>query len=143
MLIGEFHKAVDSGGLVIPPRLCAKLGDQVTLTRGIERCVLVYPAEAWQALIEKMQARLLFTRRDARAFARLMFSGAQACTPDAEGRIPLPDGLLQYAGIEGEAVLVGVGTHLELWSPRRWQEVADRMIEEGVTIAEGLRDLGV
>jgi MraZ protein len=90
-----------------------------------------------------VQARLPFTRRDARAFARLMFSEALVCTPDAEGRIPLPDGLIQYAGIEGEAVLVGVGTHLELWSPQRWQETTDHVMEESVTIAEGLKDLGV
>lgn len=143
MLLGEFCGVVDNGELVIPPRLWAGLGEQVTLTRGIERCLLVYPAEAWQALAEKMQARLPFTSRDARAFARLMFSGALTCAPDAEGRIPLPDGLRQYAGIEGEAVLVGVGTHLELWSPQRWQEAAERMIVEGVAIAEGLKDLGV
>ena len=143
MLLGEFRGVVDNGGLVIPPRLWVGLGEQVTLTRGIERCLLVYPAEAWQALAEKVQARLLFTSRDARAFARLMFSGALTCAPDAEGRIPLPDGLRKYAGIAGDAVLVGVGTHLELWSPQRWQQAVDHAIEESVTIAEGLKGLGV
>ena len=41
----------------------------------------------------------------------------------AQGRIGLTDELLQHAGVEKEAVLVGMLTRFEIWSPERWAEV--------------------
>ena len=144
MLLGEFHCAADtSGRLTIPTEFCTELGGGLTLTRGIERCLFIYPTEEWRRLAEKMRCRLPLTSRDARAFARLMFSGALTCVPDQQGRIPLPDNLRQYAGIENEAIVVGLCTHLEVWSPRRWQEVRVQIVEEGVAVVESLSHLGV
>ncbi|HID62365.1 MAG TPA: division/cell wall cluster transcriptional repressor MraZ [Anaerolineae bacterium] len=144
MLLGEFRCAADSGGrLTIPAEFCAELGEGLVLTRGIERCLFVYPAEEWRRLAEKMRCRLPLTSRDARAFARLMFSGALACVPDQQGRIPLPSNLRQYAGIEDEAIVVGLYTHLEVWSPQRWQEVRAEMVEEGTAAVERLSHLEV
>jgi MraZ protein len=144
MLLGEFFCAADtSGRLAIPTELRAELGEGLTLTRGIERCLFVYPAEEWRKLAKKMKSRLPLTSRDARAFARLMFSGALTCAPDGQGRIPLPSNLRQYAGIENEAVVVGLYTHLEVWSPERWREVRARMVEEGTTVVERLNHLEI
>jgi len=144
MLLGEFRCVADSSGrLTIPAGFCAELSEGLTLTRGIDKCLFVYPAEEWRRLAEKMQCRLPLTSRDARAFARLMFSGALSCVPDQQGRIPLPDSLRQYAGIEDEAIVVGLCTYLEVWSPQRWQEVRAEMVEEGVSAVERLSHLGV
>ena len=144
MLLGEFQCAADEGGrLSIPTQLCAELGDGLTLTRGIERCLFAYPTDEWQRLAERIERLLPLTNRDARAFGRLMFSGALTCTPDGQGQIPLPKNLRQYAGIQDRAVVIGVGTHLEIWNPQRWQEVRDRIDEESIAIVERLSDLGV
>jgi MraZ protein len=144
MFLGEFHCTADSSGkLTIPAEFSTELGEGLTLTRGIDRCLFIYPAEEWQKLAEKMHGRLPLTNRDARTFARLMFSGAQACTPDQRGQIPLPGSLRRYAGIEGEAVVIGLCTHLEVWSPQRWQEVNDQAMAEGAAVAERLSHLEI
>jgi MraZ protein len=143
MLLGEFHCAADGERLQIPTEFCAELGEGLTVTRGIERCLFVYPAGEWQRLAEKIQGRLPLTNRDARAFARLVFSGALACLLDPQGGISLPDSLRQYAGIEDEAVVIGLCTHLEIWSTQRWQEVRAQMVEEGVAAVERLSHLGI
>jgi MraZ protein len=144
MLLGEFRcVADDSGRLNIPAELCPELAEGLALTRGIERCLFAFPAEEWQELAEKMRAQLPLTSRDARAFTRLMFAGALTCVPDQRGQIPLPGDLREYAGIEEEAVVVGLCTHLEIWSPQRWQEVRARMVEEGTAVAERLSQCGV
>jgi len=72
-----------------------------------------------------------------------VFSGALACTPDQQGQIPLPGNLRQYAGIEDEAVVIGLCTHLEVWSPQRWQEVNDQTTKEGAAVAERLTHLAI
>jgi MraZ protein len=144
MLLGEFHCAADrSGRLRIPAEFRAELGGGLTLTRGVERCLFVYPAGEWRRLADKMRKRLPLTSQDARAFARLMFSGALTCAPDRQGRIPLPSNLRQYAGIEEQAVVVGLCTHLEVWSPERWREVRDQMVEEGMATVERLNHLEI
>jgi MraZ protein len=144
MFLGEFHCTTDGNGrLIIPIEFRAKLAEGLIVTRGIERCLFIYPAEEWLKLAKKMRLRLPLTSRDARAFARLIFAGALVCVPDQQGRVPLPNNLRQYAGIEDQAIVVGLYTHLEIWSPRRWQEVVAQMVKEGAAVAESLSHLGI
>jgi MraZ protein len=144
MLLGEFHcTADDSGKLTIPAKLCAELGEGLTVTRGIERCLFVYPAGEWAKLADKMHRQLPLTNRDARSFARLMFSGALSCVPDEQGQITLPSNLRQYANIKDEVIVVGLATHLEIWNPQRWEEIREQMAEEGAAVVERLSHLGV
>jgi MraZ protein len=144
MLLGEFECTADKGGrLTIPVEFSTEFGEGLTLTRGIDRCLFIYPAEEWRKLVEKIQRQLPLTNRDGRLFARLMFSGALTCTPDRQSQIPLPDNLRQYAGIDKEAIVIGLYTHLEVWSPQRWREVNEQTVEEGAAVAERLTHLEI
>lgn len=144
MLLGEFHCAIDSDGrLTIPSEFLAELTGGLTVTRGIERCLFVYPNEEWRRLARKMQTHFRLTNPDARAFARLMFSGAQTCVPDRQGRVVLPDHLRKYAGIDRSAVAIGLWSHLEIWSTQRWEEILARLSTQGPAVAERLSHLEV
>jgi MraZ protein len=144
MLIGEFRCRTDEGGRVtIPSEFRSELGEGATVTRGIDHCLMVYPAAKWQTLAEEIEHQLPLTSKLARAFNRLMFSGAAACALDQEGQIELPDPLREYAGIDGEVVIVGLFSHLEIWSPRQWQEMRSEALGDGVALAEGLREFGI
>ncbi|OQA23758.1 MAG: cell division protein MraZ [Chloroflexi bacterium ADurb.Bin360] len=124
MFLGEFHCQADTqGSLTLPGAIRSVLEGELTLTRGIERCLLIYPAGEWRQLAAKVQEQLRLTRTGDRAFARLLFSGALSCVPDAEGRIPVPENLRQYAGIQEDAVIVGLYDHLEVWAAHRWMEI--------------------
>lgn len=139
MLLGEFRCRTDAEGrLTIPSEFRAELADGATVTRGIDRCVVVYPAGKWQELAERIEDRLPLTNRQARAFTRLMFSGALACTVDQEGQIRLSGQLLEYADIEDEAVVVGLFSHLEIWDPRHWQRTRAECVQDGSGLAEQL-----
>jgi|YNPNPStandDraft_1061719.scaffolds.fasta_scaffold01398_5 MraZ protein len=139
MLLGEVRQKTDrSGWLSLPPAFRPELSGGVVLTRGIEPCLWVLPAGEFRRLAEKVQAHLPLTNRDGRAFARLIFSAAVSCLPDARGRIPLPAELRQYAGIENEVVIVGLSDHLELWNPERWEQVTAQIVAEVEGIAERL-----
>lgn len=144
MLIGEFRCRTDDGGRVtIPSEFHPELEEGATVTRGIERCLMVYPAAKWRTLAEKIEYQLPLTSELARAFNRLMFSGAAACALDQEGQIELPDPLREYAGIGEDVVIVGLFSHLEIWSPRQWQEMRSEALGDGVALAERLREFGI
>ena len=60
---------------------------------------------------------------------------------DRQGRILLPSVLRDFAGLEKEVVLVGVGSRIEIWNKVTWAEknVYDDMEE----IAENMEGLGI
>ena len=78
---------------------------------------------------------------NARKFSRFFLAGASACEVDRQGRILLPSVLRDFAGLEKEVVLVGVGSRIEIWNKVTWAEknVYDDMEE----IAENMEGLGI
>ena len=81
---------------------------------------------------------------NAGSLLRAAFPGGSITgAPNQEGQIPLPNDLRQYAGIEDEAIVVGLCTHLEVWNPQRWQEVNDQTVKEGAAVAERLSHLEI
>ena len=90
------------------------LGERLMVTKGLDGCLFVYTKEEWAVLEEKLK-RLPFTNSNARAFARFLFGGAVECEVDRQGRILLNSHLREYAHLEKEIVLIGVGTRIEIW----------------------------
>lgn len=137
MLLGESRREVDDERLTLPAEFCEALGGEIAVTRGIERCLFIYPIKEWQKIVERI-SRLPITSQVSRSFARLFLSGALTHAPGAEHQVPLPDDLRRYADIENDAVFVGLGTHLEVWSPQRWREVKAQIIKRSEEVAENL-----
>lgn len=140
MFLGRYAHNVDSKGrLAIPARFREGLGAEVVITRGIDRCLSLYPMETWIPLAEKVSS-LSISDPDARYFRRMVFAEAAYLEVDRQGRILLPTDLREYAGIDREAIVVGVHSSIEIWSPDRWEAQAQVMNEEGSSIAERLAE---
>lgn len=141
MFLGRYAHNLDAKGrLAIPARYREALAEGVVLTRGIDRCLALYPLAAWRPLAEKVAA-LPLTDADARNFRRLVFAEAADLTLDGQGRILIPPDLRRYAEIEREAFVVGVDTAIEIWSPPRWEAVAASLDVDGAAIAQRLASL--
>lgn len=129
MFLGEFvHTIDDKGRLTIPARFRADLAAGLVVTRGIDRCLAIYPMEEWRRLSEKV-SELPVTDRRARAFRRLVFASASDAVPDKQGRVLIPPHLREYAHLDGEAVITGLDTYIEVWDTKSWDE--ERMRVEG------------
>jgi MraZ protein len=140
MFLGEYlHNIDDKGRLTLPAKFRAELAKGMVVTRGFDGCLFVYPMHEWEEVAQKID-ELSFARKDARSLARLMYSH---CTPDKQGRILLPSYLRDLAKLDGETVIIGLHTRLEIWNPERWQQVRSEVEEQGDTIAEKLAELGI
>ena len=64
-----------------------------------------------------------------------------SCEVDKQGRILLPAVLREFAGIEKDAVLVGVGSRIEIWSKDAW--TAANTYDDMEEIAENMEGLGI
>ena len=141
MFLGRHAHAVDAKGrMAVPARFRDALADGLVLTRGIDRCLALYPMAAWRPLAEKIDA-LPISDPDARTFRRLVFAEAVDLTLDTQGRILLPPELRAYAGIDRDALVVGVYTSVEIWSPERWASVSAALDDDGAEVAQRLASL--
>jgi len=64
---------------------------------------------------------LSFERGEQNDYQSLIFAEAQLLSFDAEGRISIPQNLLDHAGIVDQIAFVGRGTTFELWNPDKFQ----------------------
>ena len=141
MFLGRYAHTIDAKGrIAVPARFREELAGGVVLTRGIDRCLALYPMAAWQPLAEKVSA-LPISDPDARIFRRMVFAEAIDLELDGQGRILLPPDLRRYAEIERDAFVVGVNSSIEIWSPARWESVTAVMDADGAAIAQRLASL--
>jgi MraZ protein len=113
----------DKKRLTLPKRVREQLGDaaQLFVTPGPDTCLWIGSRQELERLSEKLD-QAPDTDAAARVFRRLFYAQMEAVDVDRSGRILVPDRLLQHAGIQHDAVLLGVRDHLELWDAKRWQE---------------------
>lgn len=142
MFMGQFQHSLDpKGRLIIPARFRELLGDTFILTKGLDRCLFVYPKDEWAVLEQKLKS-LPFTQKDARAFIRFFFSGAVEIEMDKQGRILVPPQLREYAGIDRDIIIIGVSNRAEIWSLEEWEAYSKQASASYEEIAEKL-DLGL
>lgn len=117
--MGEFHHNIDEKGrLIIPSKIRYELGEKFIITRGLDKCLFVYPLNEWENIIKKY--RELPNTKDARNFMRFFLSGASECEFDKQGRINISGPLVSYASLNRECVIIGVNDRIEIWSKEMW-----------------------
>jgi MraZ protein len=130
MFLGEFVHTTDEGGrLTIPARFRADLEAGLVVTRGLDHCLAIYPIQEWKQLAQRVSA-LPITDRRARAFRRQVFANASDVALDKHGRVLIPTRLREYAGLDGDVVVTGLDTFIELWNPDSWSEERERVGED-------------
>lgn len=138
MFMGEYHHNIDEKGrLIMPVKFRNDLKDKFIITRGLEKCLYVYPLEDWDKLVSKLNT-LPFTKKDARIFIRSFFSGAAQIEVDRQGRINITSPLIDHAGLTKECVIIGANDRIEIWSKDEWDKFLDVNSEKLEDIAENL-----
>lgn len=143
MFMGEYQHSVDAKGrLIIPAKFREELGQGAVMTRGLDNCLFLFPADEWKILEDKLKT-LPLTKADARQFVRFFFSGATECELDKQGRIIVPSNLREYSQIDKEVTVIGVSNRVEIWSKQRWESYMDEAENSYENIAESIVELGI
>ena len=143
MFIGQYNHTIDTKGrLIIPSKFRDLLGDEFVVTKGMDGCLFVYANDDWSAFEQKLTS-LPLINKEARKFARFFLSGASQVEVDKQGRILIASNLREFAGLDKDVVLVGVGSRIEIWSLANWEamdfdddmdEISATMESLGLTI---------
>jgi MraZ protein len=143
MFLGEYQHALDNKGrITIPARFRELLGERFVATKGLDNCIFLYPLEEWKVIENKLH-ELPLTRADVRSFVRFFFSGASELELDKQGRAVLGSNLRNYAGIDKEVSVIGVGSRVEIWSTDKWESYNQDAEASYEDIAEKMVDLGI
>ncbi len=141
MFMGEYNHTIDTKGrLIIPSKFREQLGDEFVVTKGLDGCLFAYDNEEWKTFEQTLKS-LPLTSKDARKFVRFFLAGADNAEIDKQGRILLPANLREFAGLEKDIVLAGVGNRIEVWSKERY--FGEAVYEDMDGIAERMADLGL
>jgi len=143
MFIGEYSHSIDpKKRLAVPSKFRSELKSKVVVTRGLDKCLFVYPLKVWEEIAGKL-GTLPVGESATRSFIRLQLAGAVDLEVDKQGRILIPDFLKNYARLIKHVVITGVYNRLEIWDELKWKAYKKDSEKNTDEIAEQLGKLGV
>jgi MraZ protein len=114
-------KLYEKGRLILPAKFREPLVDGLVMTKGQERCVVIWPTEQFDEYAESLRRRSQNNEK-VRAYTRVFFSSAFDDSADKQGRITIPAPLREWAGLDRDLVVVGADTRIEVWATVAWSQ---------------------
>lgn len=109
----------DKGRMILPAKYREELSAGLVVTKGQERCLYVFPASEFGRITEALRTAPV-TAKSVRDYSRVFFASASDEELDKQGRITIPQGLREYAGLDRDCVVIGANTRLEIWDAAAW-----------------------
>ena len=114
-LLGTHSYLLDPKGRIsLPARFRAAFDEGAYLTLGQDGCLFAFPRAEWDRRSREVRD-LPLSDATGRAYARMIFGKAEEIDLDGQGRLLIPQRLRSEAGIDKEAVIVGVLDRMEIW----------------------------
>jgi MraZ protein len=136
MFIGEYRHTFDAKNRIsLPAKFRKELGRQIVVTRGLDKCLFVYPKAAWKAEAARI-AKHSTGGAAGRGLSRLMLAGAVEADVDSAGRILVPDYLKSFAGLKVKGVFAGVNDRVEVWDESAWEAYTKAIERDADAFAE-------
>lgn len=133
MLQGEYQHALDAKGrLILPVKIREDLGGKFYLTKGLDGCLYIYPLQEWIEFSGRINAYPT-SSKEARRLKRHFIGSAEECEPDKQGRFLISQPLRNFAKIEKDVTVLGMGDHVEIWSKEVYFEYEN---DEDISIEE-------
>ena len=126
----------------MPAKLREDMGEKFIITKGLDGCLFGFSQTEWSNFEEKLKT-LPLTNKNARDFVRFFLSGAIECEIDKQGRFLIASNLREYANMEKDVVIIGVGTRLEIWNRNKWKAYNSDENISADEIAENMTMLGI
>lgn len=126
MFKGQFTYSIDAKSRISIPAKLRKhfspdANDSVVMTRGLSKCIDIYPLNEWE-IIEERLLKLNQFQPDDQRFIRMFVQFATEDKMDSQSRILVPQSLIEYAEIEKEVLIIGALRKIEVWNPKGYND---------------------
>lgn len=119
MFRGRYVHSIDSKNRMSLPGIyrseLQRRSDHAPILTNGHQCLELHPFEDWQHFEERIVS-IATIDPEAQAYARMMVSGAVECPLDKVGRLLIPAHLRDYARLDRDVTIAGVGPKIELWN---------------------------
>jgi MraZ protein len=130
MLIGGSKHNIDTKGrMFFPARFKEDLWEDITICRGVEKCLMLFSPEEWKLFSDRIKSQPFSVSSQ---LQRYFFSTAAQCSVDSQGRLLLPQPLRDYAGLKKDVWVVGTQNRAEIWDLDEWNRAQDALTNEDV-----------
>ena len=120
MFSGTTNHSIDTKGrIILPQKFRDELGEEFYITSGFADNIQIMSVDEFNHLREQIKELPADT---ALALQYLLLSAATLVSPNAQGRVQIPQKLREDSGIEGTAVVVGMDTRIEVWNKDKFEE---------------------
>ncbi len=140
LFLGKHHCTLDRQNRMLAPRAMQdRLTGGLYLSQGFDRNLLILTASAFQEVYRRVMS-LNLADPLARLLLRLILGSARELEMKDSGQLSIPSELMDFAGLEDEAMLIGMGDYIEIWSLEAWnkQEEDLRNSEQNASRFAGL-----
>jgi MraZ protein len=137
MFIGRYYHTLEEKGRISLPKKFREQENHWVITRGLDGGLFLFRQEEFLERMAELQDRS-FTKKHHRDFIRLMANDAQEVSVDRNGRVQLPEYLIQAAGLTKQVVIVGSFSRVEIWDQERYHTYLAGLEPQAETIAESL-----
>lgn len=126
--LGNIEAKADAKGRVFLPATFRKVlqeggVEQLVMRKDVhEDCLVLYPEDVWNDLMDGMRARLNRWNRQQQQIFRQFVSDVELITLDGNGRFLIPRRLQEMVGIEQAVRFIGVGDTIEIWAVKKTEE---------------------
>jgi len=141
--IGEYLYTIDNKGRVnIPAKfrkaLTSENENMFIITQGADKCLDVYPLNIFQERVVEKINGLSDSKKEHRYYTSVTGSNSSDAVVDKQGRIAIPQKLLDYAGITKDILIIGAFHRIELWNPDVRNDYIENMTNSELQIDQGL-----
>ena len=142
---GQAEYSVDSKGRVAIPAKMRKAmspaaNETFTVTRGFEDCIFLYPMDKWADIEQEIEDLNMYDR-EVRDFIRIIMMWADEVSLDGQGRISIPNPLLDFAELDDSALILGAYDHIEIWNPEQFNGYLNEQPDDYEALAESVMSM--
>ncbi len=139
MLLGTYPAKFASGHRVsVPSQFRKDLGQPIILARWYEGCLVLVGKEFWEALYKRLTGEKGIIVNPVRDTERFILASAYEVNPDEQGRIVVPERLVEYSNLKDDIYFIGLGEKAEIWDKTIWEEKEKEVVKGAAGYIEEL-----
>ena len=123
MLLGTYYGVLSpKRRLAVPSSFRKILGEKCIIAQWYEECLILVSVDDWDALLKRLTAKTETITGAVRDTDRFILGSAFELSFDEQGRAVIPEILAKYAGFSDTVAFLGLGSRVEVWDRKKWEE---------------------
>lgn len=139
MLLGTYPAKFAAGHrIAVPSTLRKDLGQKFILARWYESCLVLIDINSWLNIYKRLSGDMQIIISPIRDTERFILASAFEVEPDDQGRIVIPDRLVNYSSLKEDVYFIGLGDRVEIWDKAMWEDREKEIVKNASRYIEDL-----